>query len=489
VQNYFNYLDKNWLANINNFADASRAPEWAMSRWAWRASFMAFAKVRHFYDYMLRKYANEIQQISVSSDNLMDFYKTCSGQEENTAVANIFRNADPEFLELCRVNGAAILNLKKYLEEPGSDFNEVDHNNRHVVASVMGGDANLNRSRMFGTWTRLGMLPVKYAALLTLMSPYPYIYAFPGWVWPLIQYSNNGRDYANLYSTYYPELFTQTLSATVNKNLQFKNEGGTSNSMGRPVLALGWFLNFLRFSNEQHRGVPSDYLQMVRRQTQFNINGYVAIVLQGVKKRQNGGTVNDRIVSFNASMFDFGTREMIPMGAAFVLPDAKIIFNNPDQKSFLYPISDLQFYKDDGAYAIAVRVTFDEDDRSNLWTLSPKVALRQIYRRALDSCIVGRDQGGVKNGLQDYFNATNENFPGFLVQSGIADNSQRFSNFKNSIRAEFDKYWNSQAFRTAGNMPDREGCKNAVDALGLVVTSTVAMQGYWMPELSNYLVH
>lgn len=487
VDNYFNYLDKNWIANVTNIAETSKWPAWAMYRWLWQRSFSTFAKVRHFYDYMVTKYRDELMEISLKADNLMSFYKTCAGIEENRAVADVLRRADGELTELCKVNGDALVKMRRFLEDPGSDFTEFDHTSSFIVSSVTGGDVDIDYSRMAGTWQRLGMLPLKYAALITLTSTEPYLYAFSRWLFPLFQYDNSGVDYKNLYSTFYPEQFTEAISATVNTNLRFKNSGGGSNSMGRSVLALGWFLDSLWYSNEGHRGVPTDYLENIRRQNEMR-GGYVAIVLKTVKRKDDKAE-SDRVVGFTAQMWDFASQTMLPLGVAYVLPDAKIIFSTPDEKSFIYPISELEFYSNEGAFGFAIRMTFNEEDKSSLWTRSSKVALKDHYKAAVNSCLVGVEKNGVENGIRNYFHAGTPTFRGFHVLPDIADSGPRFKKFKDSIREEFVKYWTHKSYKDADNVPGERACENALSGIGLVVTSSVAIQGWWLPEIVNYIVH
>src|SRR3989344_6127422 len=96
---------------------------------------------------MVMKYRNELMEIQTRADGLMSFYKTCSGGEQNPVAADVLRRADPELTELCKVNGDAIVRMRKFLEEPGADFAEFDHASSFVVSSVTGGPVALNPSR------------------------------------------------------------------------------------------------------------------------------------------------------------------------------------------------------------------------------------------------------------------------------------------------------------------------------------------------------
>ena len=140
-------------------------------------------------------------------------------------------------------------------------------------------------------------------------------------------------------------------------------------------------------------------------------------------------------------------------------------------------------------------MTFTEDSKSSLWTRSSKVELREKYKTAVNSCLVGTEKGGVKNGLQDFFNASNTynpatdtGFRGFLVQTDIAESRARFNKFKESIKEDFDRYRKSKVYADANNVPGEKTCENALGGVGLVVTSSIAVQGWWMPEIINYIV-
>ena len=101
----------------------------------------------------------------------------------------------------------------------------------------------------------------------------------------------------------------------------------------------------------------------------------------------------------------------------------------------------------------------------------------------------------MKNGLQDFFNASNTynpatdtGFRGFLVQTDIAESRARFNKFKESIKEDFDRYRKSKVYADANNVPGEKTCENALGGVGLVVTSSIAVQGWWMPEIINYIV-
>ena len=510
MDNMFKSYNQNWLKRIINFAEASESSPWNLQYWLWDRSFATFSKARHFYDYMTEKYADRIKLIAESKQpdkNLEEFYETCSaedGHTVNSEVERIFEGSDPEFRELCRVNGDAVKKIAAVLKDKGPDYTTFDHDSAaDQVASVRGGDELASRyarkGKFWGTWKQLGLLPAKYAALFTLTTSRPYIYwsgywsswrGWPRWLWPIARYSLPGTAYKHIYSTLYPKEFTAAVADTVRHNLTFKSKGDGTNSIKRSVLAMGYFLWRMKYNNEYHRGYTREYLETVQNQNRFRINGWVVLIIKGEQHKIN----KDRLVRFDASMWDWGTREFLPLGPAFILPKGKLMLSPTDPNSFIYPVSALKWYADKSAYAIGIRVTFAEDKYTSLWTGSSKIALKDQYQSVLRSCVHGSSIDGAEesgNGLKFFFRkndefAGKEEFEGFLVPKDIAGNPTRHDTFLESVGKQYAKYYASQRWGGADLSPKAETCLSAQDGVGLVVSSAVALQGWWMPELRHF---
>ncbi len=492
VDAYFESFNQNWIAKINNYGGVSRTDAWGVQRYLWARSFEVFNNVRQFYDYMRVEYADEIDRLKNDKGLMEAFHSSCRGMvkegyEVNEQLRRIFED-NPEFAELCRVNGYAIQEMTKFLEERGPDFPVIDHEDASIPVAIWGGDARPNFARWNGTWKKAGLLPTKLNALITLNTPYPFVYWAWRWMWRIPKYGGFGKDYSFLYSTLYPAEYTEAISSNVRENILIKSKGQESNRIQRSVLAMGNYLWWQKFNNERQRGVDSDYLRAIEDQTKFNLNwrtmGYVVLIFKG-KKKTGAGALPNRIKSFQASVYDFGTREFFKLGDAFVLPNSKMIVNSSDEKSLIYPITKMQFYSDTNAYAYGVRVTFDEDDESSLWTRSTKEALRSKYKDVLSSCVKGNEKNGVSNGIAEYFNPGNKDFKGFVAKPTIAISNGRFKEFKESVQSSFDDYLNWEKFED--NKPSLEPCEEAIDGLGTVVMGALAVQGWILPETLYYI--
>ena len=259
VENYFETYKGNLTSSLYSFTSVKGSRYWAYEWYLWNKSVRTFSRVRLFYDYMRQTYADELHDMfnvggADQIQNLLDFSSVCKLDDVSTfprqsKVTEYFK--DPKykaFKNLCKATGIVMAELDKLVRLPGPDFTKVDYFDRHLTASIYGGEARGSWGKGWGTWKELSRKPIKISALLAMTLPHPFQY-WRGWLWPVKRYSRKDGSY--LMNTLYPKEFTRVISGTVDANLTLGNsELETRTKMGAAVLSLGYFLQFNYYSND-----------------------------------------------------------------------------------------------------------------------------------------------------------------------------------------------------------------------------------------------
>jgi len=477
VRSYIENLNANLISMIYAFSDSRGGnTEWREMSLAFKA-YDTLGRVRLFYDYMRQKYQDEIAMIARRPADLYEFSRACSGEITSNSVLNeVFKNR-PGFKELCRVNRMALREISKFLVNPGPDFSEMDYDNRYFSASQFGDETDVSpdRSRAFGTHRAVGIKHLKFAALNALTTPSPYA-ILGGWLFPIPRYSDPEAKYS--YSTLYPLEFTQAMAATVDKNLKFATQNETDQTiMGRAVLAMGYFLQQMLESNDAQR-FNQEYIQSIRMQTQYNFR-MVAAIFTKVKR----DTDPNRATKFTVSLYDFRTNKSVSAPEGYVLPGGRVLIRGPE-RTFVYPVSQLQFLDDDNAYALAYALDYEQKHDDVLAAHSVKATFEKLHKSALDACIVGQS-----NGLATFFNSQEDpkNFLGFEIIPGIAYDKEKQIRFLESVRKNFEAFNRLRGPKNAKATPE-EVCQESLKGLGLLVSSAAVINGFWLPEAFDYLV-
>ena len=178
-----------------------------------------------------------------------------------------------ELQKLCRATSKSLDTMKFLLSLKGPDHVVIKNDSEVVPTSVIGAQATKDYSRIFGTYSQLGILPIKLAALDVLTSPSSTM-SYAWWEVPKPKYSNpNDGKYG--YYPLYPFEFTGIIETAVRNNMRF---GGTaiqdSASMSIANLYMNHFL-FRTFSwsnDTQERGFHSNYIEDLKAQTRFEVD-------------------------------------------------------------------------------------------------------------------------------------------------------------------------------------------------------------------------
>ena len=473
VKNYFDDLNANMVSKIFAFTDSRGGNTEEAENALMMRSLTAFGRIRIFYDHMRQKFANEIRLISNSRRDLYEFSRVCSGEIEGSPLLTTLFAQNPELKELCKVNRMAVRELTNLLTIPGPDRSRMDWDGANLAAGMMGGDANADWSRVWGTHTALSVLPIKISAMNALTTPYPYT-MLDGWLFPIVRYS--GSDGLFSYSTLFPIEFTEAMASGVEKNLKFNSFSGNSGTMGMPIMSMGYFLEQQSYGNDSTR-MPKDFIDNIRNQTNFRLS-FKAIILS-MKTRED----KSRVTHFEAELYDPDSNRSQRIPEAFLLPGGKLVVR-ATSRNFVAPITKIMFLSDDVAVAWAYHIEYDNKDDDILVTYSAKSTLEKLNNSILDNCIRGNNDG-----LASYFNAQLDpaKFPGFFVMSGIANDAGKQLRFFESVRDNFSTYVEANKVKTGeGVIPER--CEKAVTGVSMLVSTAAILNGYFLPEVLDYLV-
>ncbi len=436
-------------------------------------SLKTLGRIRTFYDHMRQKFETEIRQISNSRRDLYEFSRVCSDEMEGSSLLKSVFKDKPELKELCKVNRMAVREMTNLLTIPGPDRARMDWDNANIAAGMTGGDADSDWSRVWGTHTALSVLPIKLSAMNALTTPFPYT-MLGGWMFPIFRYS--GSDGLFSYSTLFPVEFTQAMASGVEKNLKFNSFSGNSGTMGIPIMSMGYFLDQQSYGNDSTR-MPKDFIENIRNQTSFRLS-FKAIILS-MKTRED----KTRVTHFVAELYDPNTDRTSRIPEAFVLPGGKLVVRAAS-RNFVSPITKIMFLSDDTAFAWAYHIEYDDKHDDVLVAHSAKATLEKLNNSILDNCIRGNNDG-----LASHFNAQIDpaKFPGFFVMSGIANDAGKQLRFFESVRDNFSTYVEERKIKTGeGVIPER--CEKAVTGVSMLVSTAAVLNGYFLPEVLDYLV-
>lgn len=473
VKNYFDDLNANMVSRIYAFTDSRGANTDEAEANLWWRSLTTFGRIRTFYDHMRQKYEAEIRKISNSRRDLYEFSRVCSDEIPGSELLKSVFKEQPELKELCKVNRMAVLEMTNLLTIPGPDRTRMDWDNANIAGGMTGGDADSDWSRVWGTHTALSVLPIKLTAMNALTTPYPYT-MLGGWMFPIIRYA--GSDGLFSYSTLFPIEFTEAVASGVEKNLKFNSFSGTSGTMGMPIMSMGYFLEQQSYGNDSTR-MPKDFVENIRNQTSFRLS--VKAIILSMKTRED----KSRVTHFEAELYDPNTNRSQRIPEAFILPGGKLIVRAAS-RNFVSPITKIMFLSDDIAFAWAYHVEYDDKYDDILVAHSAKATLEKLNNTILDNCIRGNNDG-----LASYFNAqqTPAVYPGFFVMSGIANDAGKQLQFFESVRQNFTSYVEQNKITTGeGVIPER--CEKAVTGVSMLVSTAAVLNGYFLPEVLDYLV-
>ncbi|CAN5498672.1 hypothetical protein BH10BDE1_BH10BDE1_24040 [soil metagenome] len=469
VKNYFDDLNANMVSKIYAFTDTRGGNTDEAESYLWWRSLDTLGRIRTFYDHMRQKFEPEIRSISGSERDLYEFSRVCSGEVEGSKQLKDLFTSKPELKELCKVNRMAVREMMNLMTIPGPDRSRMDWDSANIAGGMTGGDADSDYSRVWGTHTALSVMPLKLSAINALTTPYPYT-MLGGWMFPVPRYA--GADGLFSYSTMYPVEFTEALAVAVEKNLKFTSLSGNSATMGMPITSMGYFIDQQSYANDSTR-MPKDFIENIRNQTNFRIS-LKAVILQ-MKTRED----KSRITHFEGDLYDPNTDRTQRIPEAFVLPQGKIIVR-PASRNFVYPLTKIMFLSDEVAYAWAYHVEYDDKHDDVLAAHSVKATLEKLNNSILDSCIRGNNDG-----LASFFNSQvdQSTYPGFLVMSGIAGDKEKQLRFLDSVKENFARF-----YAVPKNTATPERCENAVRGVGMIVSTAAMLNGYFLPEVLDYLV-
>lgn len=468
VEGYFKNINDNIIQSHIAFSDARMSDPDEKDAGTFYKAMSNLGRIRLFYDFMRHRYKKVFESMASDKNLLYDFSATCLGTASNEKI-NTILDANPELKDLCIANATAIKGFTNLISLPLSDYTKVDIDNRFSPGGLDAGDADRNYSKVFGTWTEAGARYLKILALYALKTPRPWMDWWGMWTVP--SYDNPDHRYS--YASVYPLESTKLISDMINSNLKFKARGDEKTLLGQSVLMAGLFSDMDLGSNDTGR-FPSDYLQEIKKQTEFGFNMKALIV---TKPSIYANETN--VKSFQGSVYDFSSGSSEPISEVFVLPGGYLIAY--DEKSFLLPLTQMKFYKDTDAYVFALQISYTSDDNTKISSLGAKKVLQELHLEIINTCL----DGYKGNGLRGFFKDNNPEFKGFEMMPMISREKDMYDKFIESIKVSFDKYEASSLYPE--NKPSRVQCLEAVKGIGNIVATSAILQGYFTQQLIENL--
>jgi hypothetical protein len=483
VDGYVYDIKENLVQSLIAFSDSRGGDPYQRENYMWEKYLSVMGRLRVFYDYMRVAYSDQIEKIRTDERALYGFSEACASNSvetiEHPLLKQIFTE-NPGLKDLCQANGRVLNEIEKLVSLKASDYTKIDTLSAVIPGGMSAGDAQRDWSRFYGTWNEMSAMPIKISSLYALSTNTPW---FIGW-WGLANIPQYDQpNYRFSYSSLYPIEFTKIISSTATKNMFFsKSSIGQSDltTMGSALYSLAYF-NWMSQNNNDRNRFPNKFVQNLRSQTQFNLS-FAALIVEfdtdGVMKKGR----------LKGTMYDMYTNAQVPLSEIFILPDGQVIADGENMFIFPLPWSQLRWISETKAYLFAYKVDYNEGLEDPLAGFSIKRELEKTNIRLLDTCINGF---GIteesRNGLISFFNKSNDQFDGYRVEKGIQTDEDKQRKFLVSVRQNFAKYWNQKKDDKNWINPDPKTCTEALDGLGLVVSSSAILGGMWVPEVDKYL--
>jgi hypothetical protein len=287
-------------------------------------------------------------------------------------------------------------------------------------------------------------------------------------------------NYKFSYSSLYPREHTEIVAANVKNNMKFVSlDQSERTSMGPSIMSLSWMNSMGEMGNNDAALFPPQYIERIRSQQKFDFS-IVAIVLKG-RLKENTTNIYD---GYDGTVYDAnaGNGREVPLTNAYILPGGQAFISAPSM--FLFPITRFVPYSDSEGYLFAYKLNFTRDPSDPLSDYSLKTDLKEIHDRLVNACVMGTD--GTNNGLSQYFNGNVADFKGFKMPSGLArsETGSERKEFLDSIEEAYRSYYSTDKF---SSKPKVETCQESLRGLGLIISSAAITNGFWLPEVMDYI--
>ena len=486
VASYFQLLSDNLLARLYSLVGGGSA-HWMHESMLWGAAFDTFSRVRLFYDEMRRRLRSDAALIPLwnnirnDKEALFGFADGCQNGSNIASLNELFKHKDIK--DLCQANAIALREFRFFLNLPEGDYTRIDHTRRYISGGYLEGDVTRNYGGYLGAWFQLSNFPLKFIAMHTLTAANPYM-LWHGWLVPNMFFDS--PENRVLYRTLYPRDYTRLISDSVKNNMRFSATGmDDQTTMGRTILATSSLVPYQSHRANDSARLPDDFNRMLEQQTEFNLS-MVAVIVDTVNPDVKSNVKPHRYKMFTGKIYDFVTGRTTAASDVFILPDGKLITRASG--SFIFPVTKLKFLEGTTSYAVAYKIDYSYESNDKLVEESVKSALLEKQKQVLDACIEGYN----RNGLANYFDNAQNEFEGFYIQPGIAEESGREKSdaFLNSIKEAFDKYEKISAKEIPPNSRFNSMlrvCDEASRGVGQITASAALLNGYWLNITKDYV--
>lgn len=399
-----------------------------------------------------------------------------------------------EVQKLCRATSKSLNFMNTLLSHDGPDHPTINWEDSISPTGIRGGNSTQDTSFLFGRSQHLGLLPLKLSTLDVLTDVSSTMSVGP-WRVNKPQFIDPRWGGKTGYYPLYPSEFSDIISTSVIKNMNF------ADSFGNPVGTIGisnlysnGFLNrTFEDTNETVVGYNENYLNEIRNQTQFFAQ-LVAVIMEPNTKTKSGAA--NRAYGFKPpTVYDPYQNQFIDLEAGYVLPEGRTIVWGLEGQIIL-PISKLRFSSDSRAFFWAMEISYDQNITANphlrqLENKSVKTRIRDLANQEFDDCTGG------EFGLKNYFSLDNaydqdtnpDGFRGFLINKDIAKDPVVQRAYEQSVYDAFQDYHAKvgKKYQEKYGSPMQKECAQSYKGLGLAGATALALNGWFLPEVLDYL--
>ncbi len=489
-----NYFDRFWdtlQQNLESNIDSLQSRNYqGIEGYLWHLSARTLNRGRLFHDYMRNKYRDQIEHLDVGGmgtyQNILEFSQSCrdlSGKSSDeladhreqakygrfieSEVGGGFRLN--EFGDLCIATANYFDQLNELLQLEGKEYTEVDYFNRLAPGGIRAGDAVSDYSQFFGSWKRMSLLPIKFKIMQNMILP-------------MTTMTVGGRDYAiPIYSrpdtsfsmsTLYPKEYLKVIRSYVESSINI-DDPTVEPSISRSLWYLGYFLRF-QTQTRDYLNFPSEILDSVSKLTRFRFSQ--ALVVVNATKEDGSPYAK----TFKGQIYNqYNNSSLETLGNIYLYTFDRIVMNSQNNNSLALQVSPVRWRTPSAGVSLAIKLDYAPNyNFEELEVYSPRKFFTDNYTDTLEKCIKG-DNASLDNGLESYFNATNEDFEGILIPLNIDSRSSAYREVNDSIISNLNQFSAAKNF-------DLKNCENALKTQTVLVLSAAMMMGYIFPETFKY---
>ena len=292
AQHYFESYEDALFRMLESHIESLKSRDYKrLEQYLWRLTSSTLSRTRLFHDYMRLKYADQIKglkdkngNIFATYKNILNFSKNCrllKGKNSSELKELVTKQSLAPFIEtqsdgqykinefgdLCIATTYYFDNIAKYLEIEGKEYTEIDYFNRRAPGGIFFGDGSRDYSKMYGSWKRMSMLPLKFNIMRSVLLPRALMSTRYG-DYLLFPYGRPDTSFST--ATLFPEEYLKVIQLLIKSAIHIDNHE-LEPRISRSLLYLGYFLNLQRYSADGSI-IPNEILEAINNQTLFRFS-------------------------------------------------------------------------------------------------------------------------------------------------------------------------------------------------------------------------